>query len=67
MARRKCLYIVCARTGMYAQPVKVYQTSKKEKAYNYLHKVIMKDSRYVSAYVDCIYAKQDKHDLWRDC
>ena len=66
MSRRRCLYVVYARTSIYEPPVRVYSSPRKEKAYNYLHKVVMKKSQYTSAYVDCICASYDRHNIWKE-
>ena len=51
MAKRKQLYVVYAGFG--DEPcTPVYETTKKSKAYDYLHNVVMKDQAYTKAYID---------------
>lgn len=62
---RKNLYTVYAGNQEHCSPV--YSTTKKNKAYDYLHKVIMKDSRYTKAYVQCVYGHvDDKRLRWKE-
>lgn len=66
MSKRKNLYIVYAGTtseGCYP----VYETTKRQKAENYLHKVVMRQDRYTKAYIECIHSgHDDKHSRWRE-
>ena len=65
MSKRKNLYIVYAGTQSQGC-VPVYQSTKKEKAYNYVHKVVMRDERYTKAYVECVHRREDRRSMWEE-